>query len=741
MKTSLTTTFSSLMLASMLFTAGIVSTGMVSSINKSVEPRKNQIAMDRHRWAQNYFAGTVSEISDVVQTFANETSTRHAIIDKEERLASKLLLNMNSQSFPFSASVLYLTRGDKNVWIESHKFIDGLSSVQIIDDIESVDANVHHRIIPNYDEDISTPIFVHSSKINHIENFSSIGSVRAAFNIGQGSEFIKELQKRMGAQCVVIALLSDPNVKGAIGPNNCISKIQTQKNDVNIGNSLTSYFIDSDELFVQGALSESVRFKDAVIKSIIQTDIIVAHKDQLWRTLILLALSFLISGFLAWLFSKWYIQTNIRKLVELVAHAPNVPIVDNYENDIIEFQLVGDTYQNMRYGLIKETSKKEVAQNNVEKLNNKLKNAHLQKMEALGTLTASVAHDFNNILAIIRGNLDLIDLDNQLPSGVNDSINVISHSTDRASGIVKNLMLYIRNDPKLKRTHDLADEIKKFAAILPSVLGPEITFSIEIDERHDYQVVMDADKCGSSLMNLTINARDAMKQGGTITIRLELDPEDPTGQTCLLSFEDTGSGISSDILHSVFDPFFTTKGIGSGTGLGLSIVHEFAENSRGNVELKSELGQGTTFEIRLPIEAAAPKEPAPKSVNRKSLAGINILVVDDEIRIRSFLKTLLKREHANVNCVASVDEANEAIESSCEIECLITDMHLTDGSGEKIISKLQSLRSNVPVIVISGYNIEVDELIKSTGSKNITILQKPFSSKNLLKTIGEVLFV
>ena len=256
--------------------------------------------------------------------------------------------------------------------------------------------------------------------------------------------------------------------------------------------------------------------------------------------------------------------------------------------------------------ITRDISERREAQQRLEQVQRQL--AESQKMDALGQLTGGVAHDFNNLLMIVSGNLHKIRHDLTSERGLR-ALSAIETATQRAASLTSQLLSFARRQSVNPQTIDLADRITSVREVLISALGSMISLHIDI-EPEVWPVFVDPAEFETALLNLIINARDAMPEGGALTVSAR---NDPAQAQVVISVRDTGIGIPDDVLNKVFDPFFTTKPVGKGTGLGLSQVHGFAHQAGGTVGIDSALGKGTTIRIHLPRGAITDQDAAPTS--------------------------------------------------------------------------------------------------------------------------------
>lgn len=369
-----------------------------------------------------------------------------------------------------------------------------------------------------------------------------------------------------------------------------------------------------------------------------------------------------------------------------------------------------------------------------------------QKMEAIGQLTGGLAHDLNNLLQTM--NMSLQTLQRRLESGNTQgwekALDVGLGAVKRAASITHRMLAFSRRqtlDEKPTRVSDLVGGLRE---LIRSTTGPEIDIHI-LATGAGYAKV-DRSQLENAVLNLCINARDAMQPaGGTLSVNAKdvaLDASSSDGRAgdyIAISVEDTGSGMSDDVVAHAFDPFFTTKPLGQGTGLGLSMVYGFVNQSGGFLRLTSQVGQGTCVILYLPrINAADPEqlEPSLPTVADQQGSGV-VLVVEDEVEIRTLIVDTLESAGYQTVQAASAAAAVLTLRTSHRIDILLTDVGLPGGlNGRQLADLLRKERPDLPVIFITGY-AEVD-LLKSAGlPERTTMLEKPFDTHSLLSKLAE----
>jgi len=371
-----------------------------------------------------------------------------------------------------------------------------------------------------------------------------------------------------------------------------------------------------------------------------------------------------------------------------------------------------------------------------------------QKMEAVGMLAGGVAHDFNNLLTIITGYSQLI-LNNLSPNDPNhNSAEQIMKAADRAATLTKQLLAFSRRQVLQPKVIDLNRLITSLSTMLRRLIGEDV--DLKLDLRPEIgQVSADPGQIEQVLMNLVVNARDAMPKGGTLTIETANIQLDDTytgrrlavkpGAYTLIAVSDTGSGMDEATQARLFEPFFTTKGAGQGTGLGLSTVFGIVKQSGGTVEVYSVKHRGTSVKVYLPrIDQRVSVDPTEQT--KKLPRGTEtILLVEDEDMVRNLVRESLVREGYKVIDASDPLEARRLADAyRHRIHLLITDVVMPKLSGRELAEHITAKRHYTKVIYMSGYT---DSAIVNSGilQKEVTFIQKPFTPQALMEKVREVL--
>ena len=370
-----------------------------------------------------------------------------------------------------------------------------------------------------------------------------------------------------------------------------------------------------------------------------------------------------------------------------------------------------------------------------------------QRLESLGTLASGIAHDLNNVLSPILLAVQIIK-NKTTDEGSKRLLETLESSAKRASGIVRQVLTFARGAEGKKESLQSKHFIKELETIIAETFPKSIQLKTEI-QNDLWTVSADPTQLHQVLLNLCVNARDAMPDGGTLTLGVEnvlLDevtsrfhPQAKAGTYVAFSVEDTGTGMSKEVVEKIFEPFFTTKGIGKGTGLGLSTVSGIVKSHGGFVNIYSEPGKGSTFKVYLPSGSVALEEKQSILTNLPSGNGETILVVDDEIAIRQITKGTLETYGYKIFTANNGIEAEELFRThQQEIQLVITDMMMPLRGGAETITILKELKPKLKFIVTSGL-VSHEHATAELGKHVSAFLPKPYTAEKLLRTISEVI--
>jgi CheY-like chemotaxis protein len=367
-------------------------------------------------------------------------------------------------------------------------------------------------------------------------------------------------------------------------------------------------------------------------------------------------------------------------------------------------------------------------------------------MEAVGQLTGGIAHDFNNLLTGIVGSLDL--LQTRLNQGRTDNvaryINAAMTSANRAAALTHRLLAFARRQPLIPKGVDVNQLVVSLEDLLRRTMGE--TIDLEITARDDLRrTLCDPNQLESALLNLAINARDAMPDGGRLTIstaNVRIDsvtagtPALSPGDYICIAVTDSGVGMSAEVAARAFDPFFTTKPIGQGTGLGLSMIYGFARQSNGHAAIDSKIGQGTTVRLYLPRHHGDGTAAHVSTLRAAGHAatGETVLVVEDEPVVRSvILEMLSERGYRTLDAVDG-PSGLKILRSAERIDLLVTDVGLPGMSGRQLADQARETRPGLKILFITGYaeSVAISDDFLQLGMEMIT---KPFDLDNLSQRI------
>jgi PAS domain S-box-containing protein len=363
-----------------------------------------------------------------------------------------------------------------------------------------------------------------------------------------------------------------------------------------------------------------------------------------------------------------------------------------------------------------------------------------QKMEAVGQLTGGVAHDFNNLLAVILGNLDLAQ--RRLPgaSPIRPLIENSLKAAQRGASLTQRMLAFARKQDLKSEAVRVPQLVSGMADLLQRSVGPKIS----IETRFPLglpAIAADSNQLELAVLNLVVNARDAMPEGGVITIgarkRVVGDGDSDAlapGDYLCVSVSDTGEGMDEATLRQAVEPFFTTKGVGRGTGLGLSMIHGFAEQSGGRLTLKSTKGQGATAEICLPVAAFPASEsrlpPLAEVPDSPDVRPLSILVVDDDSLVLTNTAAMLEDLGHSVLAANSGEQALQLLSHAEQLDLVITDQLMPGMSGVELAAQIRSRLPDIPIVLASGYSD-----FPPVAGLDMIRLNKPFMQDDLAKTI------
>jgi PAS domain S-box-containing protein len=367
-----------------------------------------------------------------------------------------------------------------------------------------------------------------------------------------------------------------------------------------------------------------------------------------------------------------------------------------------------------------------------------------QKLEAVGQLTGGVAHDFNNLLTVIKSSTDLLKRPDLPDERRRRYIEAISDTVDRAAKLTGQLLAFARRQTLRPEVFEVGASLRAVAEMLDSVTGARITVDSQIPDTPCH-IRADLSQFETALINMAVNARDAMGGEGTLTLRLIGGGPMPAirghagsrSTFAAVSLSDTGVGIAPDVLPRIFEPFFTTKAVGKGTGLGLSQVFGFAKQSGGDVDVSSVPGQGTTLTLYLPQVEAMPDQPDEARTDDRPAEGASlcILVVEDNVEVGRFATQILEDLGHRTVWATNAEEALDEIEKiPFRFDAVFSDVVMPGMGGIALARELRRRLPRLPVVLTSGYS----HVLAQEGAHGFDLIQKPYSVEQLARVLGKV---
>ena len=369
-----------------------------------------------------------------------------------------------------------------------------------------------------------------------------------------------------------------------------------------------------------------------------------------------------------------------------------------------------------------------------------------QKLDSIGRLAGGVAHDFNNLLTVILGNVDLARLTDTISERLNERLRDIEEASHSAASLTRQLLAFARRQIAEPRVIDLNGSVSNVEKLLARLLGEDVELLLELEPKL-WRVRVDPSHAEQMLVNLAVNARDAMPKGGRLTLRTENSPTKPpehlglalSSEYVVVTISDEGEGISSEVLPQIFEPFFTTKPQGMGTGLGLAMVYGAMQQAFGAVDVQSSVGRGTTFRLFFPRSREdVSVSPGSALASRPPRGSEAIALVEDQILVRSTTKRQLESLGYRVLDFASAAEALPTLRSEPNLAMLITDVVLTGASGRELAEEFSKARPGLCILFISGYTEDV-VLRHGIELGEVNFLSKPFTVTELAHAVRRAL--
>lgn len=374
--------------------------------------------------------------------------------------------------------------------------------------------------------------------------------------------------------------------------------------------------------------------------------------------------------------------------------------------------------------------------------------AHSQRLDAVGQLTGGIAHDFNNLLTVMSGSLQLLEMECEDNQGASDLIATALRSVGRGAELTGKLLAFARRQRLTPHAVDAQSLLHDVESMLKRTLGESIRLHVRCDDDLP-AAYADPTQLEAALVNLSLNARDAMPRGGEITIEARshridgqaMPGELAAGHYVTISVADTGHGMGPETLARAMEPFYTTKESGRGSGLGLSMAYGFAKQSGGHLRIDSTLGYGTHVDLFLPVAQTAATTATQSNGVRIKGNGETVLIVEDDEAVRNIASKFLRSSGYQVFAVGSAEEALQQLRDGAAITVLFSDVMLGVGmNGKDLASAARQLRPDLPVLLTSGYETDTTgESKKSASTAAFELLRKPYRREQLIEAIGRAL--
>lgn len=367
------------------------------------------------------------------------------------------------------------------------------------------------------------------------------------------------------------------------------------------------------------------------------------------------------------------------------------------------------------------------------------------RLETVGQLAGGIAHDFNNILGVIINYAQFVIDELDEKSSVRSDVEEIWRAARRGAALTRQLTLFSRHESQTLEAIDLNDVVSELEALLARTLGEHIELKTDLSADL-WPIEADRGQIEQALVNLALNSRDAMREGGTLTVstaNVELDeseavlhPNVEAGPFVRLTVEDTGIGMDGEVAARAFEPFFTTKPQGEGTGLGLAIVYGIVTSAGGTATISSEPGRGTAISTRFPATGAAAEPESKRVVDAEEPSGETVLIVEDDPSMRRMAERILRRAGYEVLASAGGRDALHKLETTEGIDLLLTDVVMPEMSGTELAGRAGALYPDLRILLMSGY---VDRPGVGPVESGAQLLEKPFRAEDLLEKVRGVL--
>ncbi len=359
---------------------------------------------------------------------------------------------------------------------------------------------------------------------------------------------------------------------------------------------------------------------------------------------------------------------------------------------------------------------------------------HMQRMESVGRLAGGVAHDLNNVFTIIQMSCGLLKHEAAIDQESREDVEHVLKAANQGEALVKQLLAIGRKQELDSQNIDLREVVSAAFDMIRRIIGKRITVVRE-QWPDEIVVTVDHDQMIQVMVNLALNARDAMDEGGTLTVTTGIDPDTP--DWAFVEITDDGAGIAPDIIEQIFEPFFTTKGPDAGTGLGLSVVHGIVSQSGGKMQVKSTQGHGSSFRVSLALANQPATQTRKLAAERHSdVIQASVLVVEDNPTVLRLITRILKRSGYTVLDASTKEKALEIARGRSDLSMLCSDLNLTHCTGVDVATEVRAIHPDLPVLFMSG---NAEQMLENTNLKGtIGFLQKPFSPNEFLARMQDI---